>query len=250
MNWSDEGIVLSARKHGESAAIVTLLTRENGRHSGLVHGGSGSRARGIYQTGNLVSADWRARLSEHLGTFTCELLRPHAAGLLDERLPLMALISAAALVERLLPEREPHPETFERFSAQVESLGDGPDWIARYVLWELDLLTDLGYGLDLTECAATGTTEDLIYVSPRTGCAVSAGAGAPYRDKLLILPDFLNSSAESQAQRQPTDVLTGLKLTGHFLARCAKDADIGELPAARAQFVDRLRRDATISGNS
>lgn len=250
MNWSDEGIVLSARKHGESAAIVTLLTRENGRHSGLVHGGSGSRARGIYQTGNLVSADWRARLSEHLGTFSCELLRPHAAALLNERLPLMALISAAALVERLLPEREPHPETFDRFCAQVESLGDGPDWVAGYVQWELDLLTDLGYGLDLSECAATGTTEDLVYVSPRTGCAVSSGAGQPYKDKLLKLPVFLSSSAAPAPRARGDEIADGLRLTGHFLGRCAKDADIGELPAARAQFVDRLRRDATISGNS
>ena len=112
MNWTDEGIVLSARKHGESAAIVTLLTRENGRHSGLVRGGYGSRVRGIYQTGNLVCADWRARLSEHLGTYSCELLQPNAAMLMSERLPLLALTSAAALVERLLPEREPHPDTF------------------------------------------------------------------------------------------------------------------------------------------
>lgn len=247
MNWSDEGIVLSARKHGESAAIVTLLTRLNGRHSGLVHGGSGSRARGIYQIGNLVSADWRARLSEHLGTLTCELVRPHAAGLLNERLPLMALISAAALIERLLPEREPHPETFDRFCAQIESLGDGPDWIARYVHWEFGLLTDLGYGLDLSECAATGMTEDLIYVSPRTGCAVSAAAGEPYRDKLLKLPVFLAGSAGTTDDEE---IQQGLRLTGHFLGRCAKDADTGDLPVARAQFVDRLRRGATISGKS
>lgn len=247
MNWSDEGIVLSARKHGESAAIVTLLTRLNGRYSGLVHGGSGSRARGIYQTGNLVSADWRARLSEHLGTLSCELLRSHAAGLMNERLPLMALISASALVERLLPEREPHPETFDRFCTLIESLGDGPDWLARYVHWELALLTDLGYGLDISACAATGATDDLAYVSPRTGCAVSASAGEPYRDKLLKLPDFLSGSAGATSAANVQD---GLRLTGHFLARCAKDADTGDLPAARMQFVDRLRRNATISGNS
>lgn len=247
MDWSDEAIVLSARKHGESAAIVTLLTRSNGRYSGLVHGGSGSRARGIYQTGNLVSADWRARLSEHLGTMSCELLRPYAAALMTERLPLLALISAGALLERLLPEREPHPETFDRFQALIESLGDGPYWVVGYVHWERALLDDLGYGLDLTTCAATGTTDDLIYVSPRTGCAVSAAAGAPYQDKLLKLPNFLLGSAPSATAQEIHD---GLRLTGHFLARCAKDADTGDLPPARAQFVDRLRRDATISGNS
>lgn len=247
MNWSDEGIILSARKHGESAAIVTLLTRANGRYSGLVHGGSGSRARGIYQTGNLVSADWRARLSEHLGTMSCELLRPYAAALMTERLPLLALISAGALLERLLPEREPHAETFDRFQSLIESLGEGPDWVEGYVHWERALLDDLGYGLDLTACAATGTTDDLIYVSPRTGCAVSAAAGAPYSDKLLKLPGFFMGSAGSSTGDQIRD---GLRITGHFLARCAKDADTGNLPPVRAQFVDRLRRDATISGNS
>jgi DNA repair protein RecO (recombination protein O) len=246
MNWSDEGIVLSARKHGESAAIVTLLTRTNGRYSGLVHGGFGSRGRGIYQTGNLVSADWRARLSEHLGKMSCELLRPYSAALMTERLPLLALISAGAILERLLPEREPHPETFERFQALIESLGDGPDWVTGYVHWERRLLEDLGYGLDLTACAATGTTDDLIYVSPRTGCAVSAGAGGPYSDKLLKLPAFFLGSTDRMTR---DDIRDGLRVTGHFLARCAKDANAGDLPAARAQFVDRLRRDATISGN-
>ena len=247
MNWSDEGIVLSARKHGESAAIVTLLTRTNGRYSGLVHGGSGSRARGTYQTGNLVSADWRARLSEHLGTMSCELLRPYSAALMTERLPLLALISAGAILERFLPEREPHPETFERFQTLIESLGDGPDWVTGYVHWERRLLEDLGYGLDLTACAATGTTDDLIYVSPRTGCAVSAGAGGPYSDKLLKLPAFFLGSTNRMTR---DDIRDGLRVTGHFLARCAKDANAGDLPAARAQFVDRLRRGATISGNS
>ena len=239
MNWSDEGIVLSARKYGESAAIVTLLTRENGRHAGLVRGGAGSRARGIYQTGNLVSVEWRARLSEHLGTYTCELLQPHAALLMSERLPLLALTSAAALVERLLPEREPHPDTFASFTALIEVLSAGGNWLSRYVEWELGLLNQLGYGLDLTECAATGATDDLVYVSPKTGCAVSAGAGAPYREKLFDLPPFfrvedLNPPAD--------DIRTGLRVTGHFLARCAKDADTGELPRSRASFVDRESR--------
>ena len=241
MNWTDEGIVLSARKHGESAAIVTLLTRDNGRHAGLVRGGSGSRARGIYQTGNLVSAEWRARLSEHLGTYTCELLQPNAALLMSERLPLLALTSAAALVERLLPEREPHPDTFASLTALIEILGAGGRWLSHYVEWELGLLTHLGYGLDLSECAATGAIDDLVFVSPRTGCAVSAGAGAPYREKLFDLPAFFMArDTEPSAE----DIRTGLRITGHFLARCAKDADAGELPRSRARFVDRVARDA------
>lgn len=247
MNWSDEGIVLSARKHGETSVILTLLTRANGRHAGLVRGGAGSRARGIYQTGNLVSAEWRARLSEHLGTYSCELLRSYAAGLLSERLPLLALTAAAGLLERLLPEREPHPDTFEGFRTLVEALCAGNGWLADYVRWEVSLLAELGYGLDLASCAATGTTEDLVYVSPRTGCAVSAGAGAPYREKLLALPAFLR---DPDASSDATAALDGLRLTGHFLERCAKEADTSDLPSTRAQFIDRLRRDATISSNS
>ncbi len=239
MNWSDEGIVLSARKHGESAAIVTLMTRDHGRHAGLVRGGAGSRARGLYQTGNLLSADWRARLSEHLGTYSCELVRPYAAGLLTERLPLRALASAAALVERLLPERAPHPETYENLIRLIEVLTDGNGWLTAYVHWELELLGELGYGLDLSACAATGATEDLVYVSPRTGCAVSAGAGAPYREKLLALPGFLT---DHTVMPDAAAVLDGLKLTGHFLARCAKEADAGDLPDARDLFVEGIRR--------
>ncbi|MEK9645521.1 MAG: DNA repair protein RecO [Alphaproteobacteria bacterium] len=241
MNWSDEGIVLSARKHGESAAIVTLMTRDHGRHAGLVRGGAGSRARGLYQTGNLLSADWRARLSEHLGTYTCELVRPYAAGLLTERLPLRALASAAALVERLLPERAPHPETYENLIRLIEVLTGGNGWLTAYVHWELDLLGDLGYGLDLSCCAATGSTEDLVYVSPRTGCAVSAGAGAPYREKLLALPAFVTSETVSP---DAAAVLDGLRLTGHFLERCAKEADAGDLPDARGRFMEGIRRSA------
>lgn len=240
MDWSDEGIVLAARKHGEHAAIVTLLTRDHGRHAGLVRGGASSRARGLYQIGNLVTADWHARLSEHLGTYTCELARPYAAGLMSERLPLLALASAAGLLERLLPEREPHPITFDGTVALIEMLGKAGGWAAAYVQWELALLSDLGYGLDLTQCAATGATEDLVYVSPRTGCAVSQGAGEPYRSKLLPLPAFLRSG-EAPAQRE--DVAAGLQLTGHFLAMCARDADTGDLPASRGRLLDGLRRE-------
>ncbi|MEX2455359.1 MAG: DNA repair protein RecO [Rhodospirillaceae bacterium] len=239
MDWSDEGLVLSGRKHGEHAAIVTLLTREHGRHAGLVRGGSGSRARGIYQIGNLVAAAWHARLSEHLGTYACELLHPYAAGLMTERLPLLALTSAAALLEKLLPEREPHPATFDSTLGLIEALGEGNGWAAAYVRWELALLADLGYGLDLGRCAATGTVEDLVYVSPRTGCAVSEAAGAPYREKLLALPGFLRSGTAPEATGE---IVAGLVLTGHFLALCAKDGDSGDLPPVRGRLIDRLRR--------
>lgn len=239
MDWSDEGIVLSARKHGESAAIVTLLTRGHGRHAGLVRGGAGTRARGLYQIGNRLSVAWRARLSEHLGAWTCELVTPYAARLLDERLPLLALSSAAAILDRLLPEREPHPQTFGGLIGLIEALATA-EWAPAYVRWERDLLAELGYGLDLTECAATGAGDDLIYVSPRTGRAVSAGAGAAYADRLLRLPGFLvRADASAPAGDAVRD---GLALTGHFLGRCARDADAGDLPAARDRLVARLGR--------
>lgn len=245
MDWTDEGFVLSARKHGENAAIVTLLTRGNGRHAGLVRGGGSRRARGVYQVGNLVSARWRARLDEHLGTYSCELLYPYAAQLLGEPLQLLALASAGATLDRLLPERAPHPETFDAFRKVLEAFRTGNSWLEDFVRWELSLLFALGYGLDLSRCAATGVADGLTYVSPRTGRAVSAAAGEPWRGRLLRLPSFLTQDAGVGALPEIAD---GLALTGHFLARCAKETAAQPLPEARARLVDRLRKASTISG--
>ena len=244
MDWTDEGFVLSARKHGENAAIVTLLTHDNGRHAGLVRGGGSRRARGVYQAGNLVSARWRARLDEHLGAYSCELLYPYAAQLLGEPLQLMALASAVATLDRLLPERAPHPEMFDAFHAVLKAFRAGDGWLADFVRWELSLLSALGYGLDLSRCAATGIADGLIYVSPRTGHAVSAAAGEPWRGKLLKLPSFLRR--EICAGTLP-EILDGLTLTGHFLARCAKETAAQPLPEARTRLLDRLRKASTIS---
>ena len=246
MEWTDEGFVLSARKHGENAAIVTLLARGNGRHAGLVRGGGSRRARGVYQAGNLVSARWRARLDEHLGTYSCELLRPYAALLLGEPLRLMALASASATLDRLLPERAPHPEAFDAFRRVLEAFRTEDSWLEDFVRWELSLLSALGYGLDLSRCAATGVVEDLTYVSPRSGRAVSAAAGEPWRGKLLKLPSFL---AQEEARAGAlSEIADGLALTGHFLARCAKETAARPLPEARARLIDKLRKNSTISG--
>ena len=233
MDWIDDGIVLSARKHGEAAAIVTLLTRGHGRHAGLVRGGAGSRARGLYQPGNLLRATWRARLSEHLGNYTCELMRSHAAAVLDDPLPLLALSAACTMVETALPEREPHGTLFESLSALVAGLSrDG--WAARYVRWELSFLAELGFGLDLSSCAATGVNDGLAFVSPKSGRAVSAGAGAPYADRLLALPAFLlDERDEPPAAR---DLAAGLKLTGFFLASHVFTPERRSLPAARERL--------------
>ena len=184
MEWRDTGFVLAARRHGESAVIVELLTREHGLHAGLVRGGQSPKLRAVLQPGNEVAALWRGRLAEHLGTILCEMVRPHAARVLDDPDRLAALIAAVALVSAALPEREPHPDVFASFAALLEALDSTTDWPARYISWERDLLAELGFGLDLDRCAVTGITTDLAYVSPRTGRAVSRAAGLPYRDRL------------------------------------------------------------------
>lgn len=246
MQWSDDGFVISARKHGETAAIVTLLTREHGRHAGLVRGGAGRRQRGTLQIGNRVRATWRARLAEQLGTLTCELTGAHAAGLLDEKMPLLALGASTGLLEMALPERAPHPEVFDRFAGLIEALPE-PGWEAAYVRWEVALLADLGFGLDLGECAATGAVDGLAYVSPRTGRAVSAAAGETYRDRLLALPPFLLDHDSATDARQ---LLDGLTLTGHFLVTHVLGPDGRKLPAARTRLVDGITEATTISSVS
>ncbi len=240
MQWSDAGFILSARKHGESSAIVNILTRHHGRHAGLVRGGAGRRLRGILQPGNAVAAYWRARLAEHLGSFTVELAGAHAAPLLGDPDRLAALASACAVAESLLPEREVHAAVYEGFRVLLAALDSSPQWQAVYVRWELGLLAELGFGLDLTRCAVTGTAQDLVYVSPRSGRAVSAAAGEPYRDRLLALPAFLLSAGNGD-HPGPEAVRDGLLLTGYFLASHASAAHHRGLPPARRRFADRFR---------
>ncbi len=242
MEWRDHGIVLSARRHGEHAIVLSLLTRTQGRYAGLVRGGAGRRARGIYEPGNRVDALWRARLAEHLGAFTCEPVEAVSASVLDDPLRLAGLSAACVVFDTALAEREPHPHLYDDFLAFLAGLGE-PEWAGGYVRLELGLLADLGFGLDLSRCAATGATEDLIYVSPRSGRAVSRSAGAPYAERLLALPEFLTSGRIAA----PDEILAGLRLTGHFLETQVYGALDRPLPAARARFVDRLRRLATIS---
>ena len=242
MEWKDEGIVIARRHHGESAAIVSLLTRDHGRHLGLVRGGAGRRAAGLYQTGNLVSAVWRGRLSEHLGSYACEPLQSFAARVIDDPLRLGALTSACAIVETALPEREPH-DTLYRATLELFRELEGEGWAAQYARWECQCLADLGFGLDLSQCALTGSAEDLAYISPRSGRAVSRAAAQPYADKLFALPGFLAGGGEAS----PRDVLGALDMTGHFLERNVLAANDKPIPQARIQFVDRFRRSVTIS---
>ena len=243
MDWTDRGIVLSARKHGENALILSLLTETHGRHSGLVRGGTSRKARGLYEPGNVLDAHWRARLEDHLGSYACELAHAHAAYVLDDPLRLAGLSSLCAVIETALPEREAHASLYRDALELVEHLGDN-HWLEAYVRFEVALLREMGFGLDLSACAATGRNDTLIYVSPRSGCAVSAAAGEPYRDKLLALPQFLVAGDE-QVVAIP-DILDGLRLTGYFLDRSIfiHSHAIGHsgTPPARERFIERLRK--------
>ncbi len=240
MEWSDDGIVLSARKHGESSAVVVLLTAAHGRHAGLVRGGAGRAQRGVFQPGNLVRAHWRARLEEHLGSYRCEPVRAVAAGVLDDPKGLAALSSACAVLEAALPEREAHARAYADTLALLDAMGTS-ELGAAYVRWELALLADLGFGLDLTRCASTGAADNLVYVSPRSGRAVSAEAGAPYKDRLLPLPPFLIAAAPAG----PAEIAAGLVLAGHFLAAHVLAPHGRVMPAARLRLTDWLGRIAS-----
>ncbi len=240
MQWDDAGFVVAVRRHGESAVIVELLTREHGRHLGLVRGGQSPKARAALQPGNEVWALWRGRLSEQLGSFACELVRAHPARLLDDPDRLAALAAAASLVAACLPEREPHADVFAGFAVLLEALDSAQDWPLYYVRWECGLLSALGFGLDLSRCAVTGATDGLAYVSPRTGRAVSREAGRPYHDKLLPLPEFLWRAAAADSSQ----IAQGLRLAEHFLQHHVLLPHGRPMPPARARLAQRMRQRA------
>jgi DNA repair protein RecO (recombination protein O) len=242
IEWRDEGIVLAARPHGEDAAVVQLLTRERGKHAGLVRGGQSKKQRGMLQPGNRVDAEWRARLADHLGNLSLEATDSPMARLLDDSERLVALSAATALAEQVLPERVAHPAAFEGTAALLAAL-EGDHWAEALVQWELLLLRELGFGLDLTQCAGGGPNDQLAYVSPRTGRAVSLSAGEPYRDKLLALPGFLAGHGGGG----PAEVAQGLELTGWFLRRTLLYPSDRDLPESRRRLADRFRRKAGLT---
>jgi DNA repair protein RecO (recombination protein O) len=244
MQWTDEGIVLGTRRHGESSAIVELLTREHGRHLGLVRGGSGSRHKPILQAGNTVRAIWRARLDAHLGNYTIEGVNLRAESFFDAPHAVYGLTHLAALM-RLLPERDPHPSLYEQFNHILGCLDDTSIAASMVIRFEYTLLAELGFGLDLTECASTGVTEDLAYVSPKSGRAVSRAAGEPWAARMLRLPAFIDSD---HAVFAANDIADGFALTGFFLNRYAFEPRGQTLPDARAQFIAALARPRRAAG--
>jgi DNA repair protein RecO (recombination protein O) len=243
MEWSDDAIVLSSRPHGETGAILELLTRDHGRHAGLVRGGASRRVKPTLQPGNAVHVQWRARLEEHLGSFTCELARARAGELMDERETLTGLNAFCAMTAAALPERQAHASVFLSGEIVLEAMmaHDTAHWLALYVRWEAGLLEALGFGLDLSECAATGAKSDLVYVSPKTGRAVSKDAAGIYADRLFRLPQFLLDTA---ADPQTGDIADGLALTGHFLLERVLTPHGKPMPPAR------MRLDALESSKS
>src|SRR5664279_5096708 len=215
MQWTDEGIVLGVRRHGEANGILELMTRAHGRHLGLVRGGFGSRMKPVLQVGNGVSASWRARLDEHLGNYAIEPVNLRASSFFAASHAIYGVSHLAALM-RLLPERDPHADLYAEFEDVLDHLDDAVAAAPMVVRFELQLLAELGFGLDLEQCASTGTRDDLIYVSPKSGRAVSREAGEPWADKMLRLPAFLR---ERDAQLAGRDLDDGFVLTGFFLAR-------------------------------
>ena len=245
MEWTAPAIVLAARPYGEGDALATVLTEEHGAHRGLARGGGSRSKAGIWQPGNLLQVRWVARLADQLGAFTAELVHPGAALAMDDALALAVLSSACAVAEGALIEREPHPGIFAGLLAVITRLSAGASVLSDLIRWEMALLGELGYGLDLASCAATGTADELTWVSPRTGRAVSEAAAGPWKERLLPLPGFLLGS-QLDAEADPAAWGAGLALTGHFLARDAFGLQHKPLPAARVRLMDRV--EAMIEG--
>jgi len=243
LEWTDDGIVLGTRRHGEAAAILELLTRHHGRHLGLVRGGSGSRLRPVLQPGNTLRAVWRARLDEHLGHFVVEGLQLRAADLLAVPHAVYGITHLSALC-RLLPERDPHPAVHDSLLTILEGIHALHATGARIAQFELQLLAELGFGLDLERCAATGARADLVYVSPKSGRAVSRTAGALWQDRLLALPAFL-SGADVEDVPPLEDIANGFALTGFFLNRYVLEPRGETLPQSRTGFLGALLRQRT-----
>ena len=240
MDWREEGVLLAVRKHGETSAIIDVFTEGHGRHAGVVRGGTSRKIAPVLQPGAQLDVTWRARLEDHLGMFSVEPVRSRA-DLMSARDTLAAMNAVTSLLAFVLPEREAHPELYQRSLAMLDMIGDGPFWTLAYLRWELALLDDLGFGLDLGRCAVTDRSDNLVFVSPKSGRAVSRAGAGEWVDRMLPLSPALIGEGDGS----PSEVLDGLKVTGHFLAQNFASS-IGDkpLPAARQRFVDLIARQA------
>ena len=238
MDWREDGLLLAVRRHGESAAIIEVFTEAHGRHAGIVRGGGSRKMAPVMQPGTQVDVTWRARLEEHLGTFSVEPLQSRAH-LMGNRLTLAGLNALTALLTYALPEREPHASLYRATLAVLDMMDDGPYWPLAYLRWELALLEELGFGLDLSACTVSGAREGLVFVSPKSGRAVAKDAAGEWESKLLPLSPALIG----QGDGSPEDIRSGLRVTGHFLETWM-DPALGNkpLPRARQRLVDLLSR--------
>lgn len=239
IEWRDEGALLAVRRHGEGNAIVEVFTAAHGRHLGVVRGGGGRRLSPILQPGAQLDVTWSARLEDHLGAFRVEPIRSRAALVMGDPLALKGLTAICALMSFLLPEREPHPELYARTTQLLDLLGRTEAWPLAYLRWELAVLAEMGFALDLETCAVSGATEDLAFVSPKSGRAVSRAAAGDWAPRLLPLPPVLRGAGEDS----DPEIAEGLELTGYFLEhRLAPSLGDKPVPAARARLVEALRR--------
>lgn len=244
MEWRANGLLLSVRRHGESAAIIETLTAEHGRHAGLVHGGAGRKLAATLQPGNLLALRWRARLADNLGTYEAELIHAYAPLAMVDREALATLESLRSIASALLPERAP-TTLFDLTKLILDLLGDAPARRVAYAQWEVALLAELGFALDLKRCAATGSKAALCYVSPRSGRAVSRDAGTEWADRLLPLPDFLTSGGSGALRG---DFAQALKMTGYFLERWAgHPLGMKALPPARQRLEQLSQTEPSLS---
>ena len=241
MEWRGQGVLLTVRKHGETSVIINALSKDHGHYAGLIKGGMSRRMQPVLQPGAQLDLVWRARLHEHLGFFRVELVKSRAPGVFHDRLALAGYSSTCALAAWLLPEREPNVEIYEATVGLLDRAGHATDWLAGYVRWELHLLKCLGYGLQLHKCAATGTSRDLVYVSPKSGRAVSRKAAGQWANRLLPLPPvLLGQEAAGQLE-----ISEALQTTGYFLKRALiAQRNVNTMPEARNRFAAILRQGA------
>ncbi len=239
MNWRDRGILLSSRNHGETSAILDVFTSSHGRHSGVLRGGTSRRYKPVLQPGTELIVEWRARLPDHIGNYRIEPARSRAAALMSDRMALAALSSLCSVLSMSLPEREPNQDCYDRTIGLLDSLETSSDWLGKYLMWELELLGEIGFGLDLERCVVTGTTGNLVFVSPKSGCAVSRRGAGKWADRMLPLPPcFLGGKLSGI-----NEMSDGLKTIGHFLKLGIMTGGRStSLPPARVRFAESIQR--------